>query len=150
MSTATEYRGTDLDARDPNLAFLASKAAIELDRLRQGRPKGFAAVGELAQRLRNSTTGVAADSEPTALWNPTTISLIHSAIRAEGSRKVSSLSDLVREALDVADQLESARNERSDISTIERLRSFCIGLANSAIALDRSEFDQYLDKARWS
>ncbi len=138
-----------LSATDPNLAFLASRAAIELDRIRQGKSIGTTAVAELGNLLKNSTQNVPGTEEPAALWDPRTISLIHSAINAKGST-VATLDQLLRQALDIAQELESTKDSTRDAGAIERLCSFCIGLANSAVAQERSQIELTLDKNEWS
>jgi len=152
MSTVTESRPkvSRLSATDPNLAFLASRAAIELDRIRQGKTTATDAVGELAERLRNSTEQIAGTGEPIALWDPATISLIHNAIEAKGSTSVTTMDDLLREAVQIAEQLESTTDPSNNVNDIDRLRSFCIGLANSAIAHERFQIESFSEKSQWS
>ena len=70
MSTVTERTPKVSRLSDPNLAFLASRAAIELDRIFQGRPKGTEAVTELGSLLKSATEGVPRAEGPAALWDP--------------------------------------------------------------------------------
>jgi hypothetical protein len=152
MSTIAERKSTAsrLRATDPNLAFLASRAAIELDGIRQKKTTATDAVRELAERLKNSAQPIASAGESTALWDPATISLIHNAIEARGSVNIATMADLLREATEIAEQLESTTGASSDAAEINRLRSFCIGLANSAIAHERFQIDSYSDKTHGS
>lgn len=152
MATATETHATArrLSATDPNFAFLASRAAIELDRILQKKPIGTEAVTELGLILKDSTQIAPGRTNPAALWNPRTISIIHNAISAEGSNSVATLDQLVREALRIAEGLESTNDGAEDFDQVRRLRSFCIGLANSAIAYERSQVKSKIENAQWS
>ena len=147
MSTVTENKVSRLT--DPDLAFLAAKAAIELGRVSKGRPTSVDAVTQLGQLLKNSTHVTSGIGEPAALADPTTISLLHSAINAEGSN-VLTLADLIGEALQIAEQLQSTTASSEGSSEINRLKSFCLGLADSAIAHERSQIESYVEKSQWS
>src|SRR5215213_5170686 len=56
MSSIMEGKAVEsrLSATNPNVAFLAARAAIELDRLRQGKATELEAVVELSSLLANS------------------------------------------------------------------------------------------------
>ena len=136
-------------ATDPNLAFLASKAAIELGRVIHGRPTSVEAVTQLGNLLLNSANVNSCPQRPTAFMDPTANSLIHSAVKAAGS-SVSSNEDLFSEALKIARELGSTTDSTDDPTGLKRLRAFCIGLADSAMARDRSQIESYFERAQWS
>ena len=126
MSTTTETKTATvsrsrLSATDPNLAFLASRAAIELDRILQGKSIGTEAIGELAGLLRNSSENIVDNEEPATLWDPATISLIHSAIARAGFNKVVTLKELMSRAISIAEELESTGAPAEDEVEIRRL-----------------------------
>ena len=148
MSTMLELT-TRLSATDPNLAFLASKAAIELGRVAQGRSTSVEAVNALGNLLRNSANVSTGTEERVGFIDPTTISVLHSAIKAEGA-SVATLPELVREAQRIARQLESTTRASNESSDLTRLQLFCIGLADSAIAHERSQIESDFEKAQWS
>ena len=130
MSTVSDNKVSRLT--DPNLAFLASKAAIELGRVSKGRATSVDAVTQLGQLLKHSAYENSGVGEPAALTDPTTISLLHRAIKAEGSNVVT-LPELISEALQIAEQLESTTESSGVPNVISRLRAFCLGLADTRL-----------------
>jgi hypothetical protein len=151
MSTIAERTPTmsGLSARDPNLAFLATRAAVELDRVLQGKQTGIQARAELATRLRNSAEALPESQGPKGLWEPSTISLIHRAVKAEGTN-VSTLDELNTAALVIAQRLETSAEVIDDKSEdLKRLRAFCVELANSAVAYERSQIDSSFERVQW-
>ncbi len=151
MSTVeqNDTKMTRLTAADPNLAFLATKAAIELGRISQGKSDRSQSIGELAFLLKNSTKQLTTTDEPSCLWDPATVSLIHSAMRTDTSRKIATIEELISEAFKISEQLESTSDPSSSVENIESLRTFCLALANSIIANERSQFEPYTEETLW-
>jgi hypothetical protein len=150
MSTAMHNsQPTRISATDPNLAFLASRAAIQLDRMIQGKSTSNEAVRELAGQLKSATFHVAQE-EPAALWDPSTVSLLRNAIDAKGTSPVTTIDELIGAATKIAQQLETTTDQSKNTTDIERLRSFCVGLSNSAIAHERSQIETSFEKPQWS
>jgi hypothetical protein len=149
MSAAAVSESTVSRLNDPNLAFLASRAAIEIDRIRQGKPMAGAAIAKLADILKCSMQSSGTE-ESGEFWDPITISLIHGAVEARGSTNVTTKRDLLREAVEIANQLAKTAESNTVPSDVERLRAFCVGLANSAIAHERAQIEAYADKSQWS
>jgi len=152
MSIVTNPRlkAPRLSAADPNLAFLASRAAIELERILQDKPMGIKAIGELASLLKQSASQAPGATEPIRLWDPATVSLIRNAIATAGFSQIATIDDLMSRAVSIAEELATSAAPSEDKADIRRLRSFCIGLANSAVAHERSQIQSAFEKAHWS
>jgi hypothetical protein len=153
MSSVTEIKPTAsrLSATDPNLAFLASRASIELDRLSKGKDGTLEAVAQLAKLLGESTKLVVGRKEPATFWDPTTVTMVHSALRAGGSTPAT-MDELIQQATEIAARLAAPEAATAELVTdrINRLRLFCIGLVDSALAQEQSQMEGDLEAASWS
>ena len=118
-----------LSALDPDLAFLASQAAIELDALLSQRSTELAAVRELAEQLRNSITLSSADGGPQSLMD-----------RTHPTQTVTRIRDLVSRAAAIADDLQRSDPIR-DRERLEWAREFCVSLSKTAAAYRKSIYD---------
>lgn len=150
MSSKPNEVSTDkLSVSDPTLAFLASQAAIELDNRLLGRQTEMVAVGDLARRLERSTEPVSEGACRQSLMDPSTVSLVSDAIVESNSTPVHNLAELASAAWAIANELQSF-SDTGDKSDIERLRNFCIYLAQGAVAHERSFFEGKSATASWS
>ena len=130
-----------LSALDPDLAFLASQAAIELDALLSQRSTELAAVRELAEQLRNSITLSSADGGPQSLMDPATLSVLGEAMnRTHPTQTVTRIRDLVSRAAAIADDLQRSDPIR-DRERLEWAREFCVSLSKTAAAYRKSIYD---------
>jgi hypothetical protein len=141
-----------LSALDPSLSYLASEAAFELDNILIGEISNEpVAVKLLAQRLQNSTEAIGAGDTRQSLMDPTTISVFSNAIAASGLARVSTLEDLAAKAWKISQDLEhSSKEVQTERQSIERLRNFCVFLADSAVAQERLSRDLHFQKRNWS
>jgi len=110
-----------LRALDPDLSFVASQAAIELDNLLLGKGGRLDAVSRLASYLRESTGGIVGVAEKKHLMDPQTIDLVSRAIDASGGQVVKTIDELMSEAWRIAKELGAAKGGGGE-EEIERLR----------------------------
>ena len=125
------------------LPLLASKAAIELDTLIQGKIAELTATKLLASMLSRSFPGGEEGKEPKFFIDPTAAALITSAFHQSGwAGSVKTVDELVREAAKVAVNLE---NPSLDVNreTLRQARAFCAALAESAAAYLHSRYSQH-------
>ncbi len=152
--TTVDCGSTDdrLSAFDPGLAFLASQAAFELDNVLNGCGCEFSAVRQLAQRLQNSTERVGASEQRRSLMDPTTVSVFSDAITASGFPKVNSLEELAAEAWRISQKLAESQSGAQDQHSqqLERLRHFCVFLANGAIEQEQASREWQFPSRNWS
>jgi hypothetical protein len=125
--------GTGLDA---NLAFLASAAAVELDRLMRDKPVILEAVPLLAEILTTSLPDVETaegQSSSRALMNPVAADVFGRALNLS-SGETRSVESIKRSTRSFADELSAAATgtEAPGAPELERLRSFCLSLSQSA------------------
>jgi hypothetical protein len=126
---------------DPDLSFLASNAAVELDLLINGEPTELDAVRELGERLRNSLDKPAPDEPARGLQVDTeTQAVLGQAFARAGADPAIVLSDLWRRTEKIADQLSSAEPAANQ-SDLERYRAFCLALSQAAAAYRQMIFD---------
>ena len=125
---------------DPDLPFLASRAAIELDNLLLAQPSSLSAVQDLGKRLREATELRTSGSDCRTLMDPPTVSAISDALSAVGSVSVKSLSELAAEAHKVAGDLQGC-SPGQERQLIERARLFCLTLSQLATSYQQSVYD---------
>jgi len=83
-----------LHVLDPDLALLASEAAIDIDNLLSNRSKDLKAMRDLAGRLKNSVE-VSAGGPPHSLMDPATLTVLGEAVaQAAGMTYAQKIEDL--------------------------------------------------------
>lgn len=144
MSSVLEQssRNKGLRALDPDLPFLASEAAIDIDNLLSNRSEDLTAIRRLAERLNNSIEMGTAGSPPRSLMDPATLTVVGEAVaealRRESSQKVE---DLLREAAKIAMSLSSYDSTKNNKIELELARDFCVALSRAVVAYRRSISD---------
>ena len=141
LTTTSGVHGTAASALDPELSFIASQAAIELDNLLLGRPGRFVAVAQLAEYLKSSAIDSGA-AQGTGPLDPQTIDVVSRAIDAAGEETLKTLEELKVHAGRLASEL-GEMDEASDEGKIERLRAFCVSLSQVATAQRQSILDMH-------
>lgn len=132
---------------DPELPFLASQAAVELDNLLNGTGTDSAAVRNLAKRLQASLPSDTATAPHRALLADTaTISVLGQAINisrsAEHMLPISSDDELSQRTAEIAGQLSDVDGPLpEDKKVLKWARAFCLALSQCAAAYRRSEFE---------
>lgn len=140
MSTDLAPNAEMLEAMDPDLPFLASAAAIEIDNLVAGRDSDPAPVTKLATLLRNSFGCPKPDGSMQSLLDPATLVVLNEAVVLSGSTQLNTVSDLVGRARNIADELSQA-TATSNSSTLEWARTFCVALSRSSASFHSSILD---------
>src|SRR6266478_8463818 len=111
ISGEKENRCQAVHPSSQNLAFLALRAAVELDDILKGRPSSGDAVGQLAQALQETTSVVGGSAALTSLADPLTADLVGRALERKSAEPIESVSALVRQANDIASSLRKAAHE---------------------------------------
>ncbi len=151
MSCMPENHCVDdpLSVSDPDLSFLASQAALELDNHLLGKKVEFKSVKWLAARLECSTEEIGGTEARKPLMDTATVVVFSNAIAASGMH-VSSLADLAKQAWEIANTLRDSSLVSRDSKEIKRMRAFCNHLARSVIAHERSLYDMQSVNTNWS
>ncbi len=127
-----------LRALDPDLPFLASEAAIDIDNLLSNRDKNLTAMRCLAERLKNSIKLDSTDGTSHSLMDLATLTLLGEAMaEAVRNNTFQKIEDLVEEAADVA-KLLSSDDPAKDLTELEKARDFCMALARAVMAYRKS------------
>jgi hypothetical protein len=124
---------------DPDLSFLAAKAAVELDNLAAGRPTKIVAARTLAERIHGSLGQSDGTAGPRSLMDPATLTVVSEAVSQTLPDPVRTMDDLVREATSLASDL-TEENPSEESAVIERVRTFCVALSRCAAAYRESVF----------
>lgn len=139
MFTATVTQGVQgLRALDPELPFLASEAAVDLDNLLANRARDFSAIQRLADRLKISVEN--SSSESARVMDPATLNLLDTAMvqsRAFASGKVA---DVLSQAAKIAGNLAAVDSSQNP-AELEQARDFCVALSQAAASYRRSISD---------
>jgi hypothetical protein len=123
---------------DPDLPFLASEAAIDIDNLLSNRSEDLTAIRCLAERLRNSIESSGIGGSPRSLMDPATLTVLGEAVaETVGSESLQKVEDLLGEAAKIANSLSSG-NPRENPLELEQARDFCVALSKAAIAYTKS------------
>ncbi len=128
-----------LKISDPDLPFLASEAAIDIDNMLTKNSYDFNAIHLLAERLKNSIQFDAPNASSHSLMDPATLSVLGEAV-AKSTRKTNNshkIDNLLKEAAKIADLL-SKETPIEDREELEKVREFCVALSRAALAYRKS------------
>ena len=127
-----------LRALDPDLPFLASEAAIDIEILLSGAKEDLSAIRRLAERLNNSIDSGTEDGRPRSLMDQATLTVLNEAV-AEAVRHESlqRVEDLMSEALKIF-KLLSDEHLKDNRNALEQARDFCVALSRAAMAYRKS------------
>ena len=142
LATMNGVQGPMGPTLDPELSFIASQAAIELDNLLLRKSSKFTAVAQLAKYLRGSSNGVSGSNPSFNTMDPQTIDVVSRAIDASGEDSIKTLEDLRNHAGRLATELTDMKGSSED-GVIERLRSFCVSLSQVATAQRQTIMDMH-------
>jgi len=127
-----------LGALDADLPLLATRAAIELDRLLAGEDIGLESVTTLADLLAGSAE--AQPGQPArSVMDPATITVMNRVI-SDYYEKPQSLAELAQRSLDIAKSFPTTHSSSPEKSKLENLRQFCIALSMYAASYRQSLF----------
>lgn len=133
-----EGPGAKLRTSDPGLPFLASEAALELDRLLAGCTTGLGAVHQIAERLQNAAGHRCSKSAADWQMDSATLSVLHEIFRRTTSGMAIRTADELMIAIGSVARDLLGSDPDADRERLEWARAFCVNLARSASAYRRS------------
>lgn len=117
-----------LRALDPNLPFLAARAAIELDNIMLRRSATTEAISALAFVLRSSTE--LNSSSQCSLLDPITVETLTDALSETHGKPITTIAMLVEQARAlVVSLMKASEVGQQDDQRLRELRLFCIALS---------------------
>jgi len=133
-----EQRKRVLRALDYDLPLLATRAAIEIDRLISGNDIGSRNIQELSALLKNSGL-VNASAQRQYLMDPGTLSVLNQAItHTDNTFAETSVEALVNKALTIAEELSMPTTAGHRNGNLEKLKKFCLALSELAASYRQS------------
>jgi hypothetical protein len=128
-----------LYALDPNLPFLASEAAVDIDNLLFDRPpRDLTAMRRLAGRLNNSVEKGTPGGALRSLMDPVTLTVLGEAMENAGrSQSLQTVEDLLGEADKIAVTL-SKEDPKENSQELEQARDFCVSLSRAVMTYHKS------------
>jgi len=137
MGTRSSGRG--LWALDPDLPFLASEAAIDVENIIAGGRRDLKAIRSLAERVANLNTELSDDKQSSEYIDPATIAVLGVALKElPGNQMSATTRDLLTDALEIANSMSEDRINTGEKKNLERVRDFCVALSKAAFAYHRS------------
>lgn len=132
----------ELRALDPDLPFLASEAAVDIDNLLSDSSSEVESVKRLADILNNSFKGDVPGNSFKSFMDPATVTILGTAVIGSSSKNVSlkQVDDLLEKASLFAKSL-SRENLLENRDELEEARDFCIALSRSVVAYRKSIHD---------
>ncbi|MDP8207973.1 MAG: hypothetical protein P9L92_14995 [Candidatus Electryonea clarkiae] len=123
---------------DPDLPFLASEAAIDLDNLLLKKAQDFTAIRRLAKQLANSMELDQTGTQPRSLMDPATLTVLGVAFGdAVRNHSLHTIEDLLGETTKIA-RLLSDDNLENNPEELEQARDICVALSKSVMAYHKS------------
>lgn len=117
---------------DPDLPFLASEAAVDLDNLLSGRSIELSAIRQLAVRLKNSIEVNPIGGGPRSLMDPATLTVLGEAVVLVAVPSSSTkVEDVLSQVMKIADELTTVDTQQNQ-KDIEQARDFCVALSKTA------------------
>jgi len=129
--------GRELRVLDPDLPFLASEAAVDIDNLIANKSEDLEAIRQLGKRLRNSMDEGTTGAPMRSLMDPATLSVLGEAVAGSERNELHKIGDLLLRASRIADVL-SLDNPKENIGELVKARDFCIAFSKAALAYRRS------------
>ena len=140
-STVSLFNGNpDLRALDPDLPFLASEVAIDVDNILAGVSVDQTAMRLLAEKLLNSIEVDTAGGPPRSQMDMATLTVLGEAIldlETVEKQSLGKVEDLLTKASQIANIL-SGDDPQNKPKDLEQARSFCVALSRAAAAYSES------------
>lgn len=124
-----------LPQMDDRFAFLATRAAIELDNRIIGVDNDMGVVEELATILREATGQLPDRATPNQLVDPSTVGMLARAFEAS-QKHLTTLNAVLSEASEVTAGLHAASSAEEG-EDLARIRDFCVALSLAATSWNR-------------
>ena len=141
----TNYQTNDSEVPTTDLASMACRAAIELDNTILGRGQHFETVTRLADQMSYLVSRIKPTSS-TSFTDPTAVVLMKRAVEdfAIGKVHPSTVDELAEIASTIQQSLrELLREQQPNKEHLQKMRSFCLALSESA-----SSYQQSIDELR--
>ncbi|MEK7313962.1 MAG: hypothetical protein AAB065_05745 [Deltaproteobacteria bacterium] len=149
MSSASETSqgNQGLRALDPDIAMLASEAAIDIDNMLLHGSKELKAMRRLAERLNNS---IEANTVGTwhSLMDPVTLTILSEAVAEAKHKSLQKVEELLDEAANIAKTLSSDRPMENP-EELRQAGDFCVALSNAVIGYRKSIYDLCQPHPSW-
>ena len=140
-----------LMAIDPELPFLAAKAAVELDNLLLKRPcQQLTSVVLLAKKLEHSSARISGSVSQRKLMDLPDIEVLNNTVHATGNFSGVTLNELAIKASKIAKQLQTVGEKKGESGTIAESRAFCVALSRCASSYMQSASESGYSEHHWS
>jgi len=139
-ATTTAQNGrVQLGSTDANVPLLSIEAANELDELIEGRATTLESVARLAEVLKQSFQLDPSEARRSFVDSGTVAVFSQAIDESSSGNSVSTMQELVQQATEIVKTLETATG--GPTQELEKLRDFCIALANASTAYQQSIFE---------
>lgn len=135
-ATMTSPNIQALRALDPDLPFLASEAAVDLDNLLSHRARNLDAIRRLADRLNHSIEA-SRTGATRSLMDPATLNLLGVAMAQTRTYPSEKVEDVLSQTAKIASRLATVETTQ-DTTELEQDRDFCVALSEAAASYRRS------------
>jgi hypothetical protein len=128
-------------ALNPDLPFLASEAAVDIDNILAGGARELGKIRELVELLNTSVNPASEESVPISQLDPGTLTVLGEAVTAAvRNGTFQEVSDLIRETAKIVSSLECDEPETNRME-LEKAREFCLALSRAALAYRMSIYE---------
>ena len=121
-----------LQVMDPDLPYLASEAAVDIDNLIDRSSEDLNAILRLANKLKNSIEVEDLSKPPKSLMDPITLTIVGEAFTASRADASSDVNNLLNETKKIAGVLANATGQSEP--ELINARDFCIALSKATMA----------------
>lgn len=131
-----------LRALDSDFPLLATRAAIEIDRLLGAEKTSLESVYLLAELLKNSK--IEMSGVPTgSLFDPATLTVLNQAMsEAKLTENMIPVDEVIAKSLEIAGDLSNSAEQSTERSNLERLKKYCIALSDISASYRQSVFGE--------
>ncbi len=128
-----------MDTATVDLPLLALEAANELDEMIEGRGIGLVSVRKLAAILKTAFQSKEAVPAQNIFVDSLSIAVVSYAIDETEGKKPTTVSELISQALSVANILENTDSTKDE--SLRRMRDFCMALSKASSAINQSIYE---------
>lgn len=138
MSTFSITHNPMLRALDPDLPFLASEVAIDIDNMLSGISKDQTAMRRFAEKLSQAIESDSDRGSLSSRMDMATLTVLGEAVlETVENQSMKSIENLLTRANEITAVLASDKPD-SDRQGLEQARSFCVALSRAAAAYSES------------
>jgi len=122
---------------DEDLSFLATQAALELDRLMGGKETDLEAISKLSRVMSNSFQSVQVVGQSSS-FDPAIATIVNRAFIDSNLAKLETVDELIQKSLQLAQDLQSQTDPSQRNGGLATMKEFCIALARCSAAYRES------------